>query len=340
MYMTKKIAYRRDAFTLIEMMVVIAIILAVAALAAAFAPRVNDNQKMTRAVDNLEQWLLTAKMRAKRDGLSTGLRFVQTQGDINIDPSLKLIPPGPPTIFSQFQYIQQPEPLTGGVCLGQSPGPGAYPYTNPTTGVTNNYTGGLLVSAGGGFVSFVGVDFTLGGTVGLAQFLVAPGDYLEVNGGGSYQIASANTNKIQLVNSAYALALKIDQPTTNYRILRQPRILIGEEPLALPDNYAANFGPLPGYLPATSGCNVAPGANGINPEILFSPSGAVVGNNAGSTLLVISVWDVPAQIELPDPNRVGVVGIQTRSGFIGAYGLSLGTSGPWYFVQSARESGL
>lgn len=324
MYMTKKIAYRRDGFTLIEMMVVIAIILALAALAAAFAPRVTDNQKMTRAVDLLEQWLLTAKMRAKRDGLSTGLRFIQAPGDAM-------------GAYSQFQYIQQPEPLTGGACVVT--GPGMYPYTNPTTGVTNNYTGGLLISAGGGFISFVGVDFTLGGAVGLTQALVAPGDYLEVNGGGAYQIASANTNKIQLVNSAYAQPLKITEPTTNYRILRQPRILIGEEPLILPNNYAANFGNLPGYLPATSGCNVLPGASGAY-EILFSPSGAVVGNNAGSTMLVISVWDVPAQIELPDPNRVGVVGIQTRSGFMGAYGVSLGALGPWYFVQSARESGL
>ena len=37
MYMTKKIAYRRKAFTLVEMLVVIAIILVIAALAAAFA---------------------------------------------------------------------------------------------------------------------------------------------------------------------------------------------------------------------------------------------------------------------------------------------------------------
>src|SRR5579875_356607 len=137
MYKTIKIADRRNAFTLMEMLVAITIIVVLAALAAAFAPRIDDNQKMTRAVDNLEQWLLTAKMRAKRDGLSTGLRFIQAPGD-------------GVGAYSQFQYIQQPEPLSGGACLGPAGGtaPGAYPYTNPTTLVTNFYTGGLLTSAG------------------------------------------------------------------------------------------------------------------------------------------------------------------------------------------------
>lgn len=344
MYTTKKIVIRRKAFTLVEMLVVIAIILALAALAAAFAPRVNDNQKMTRAVDNLEQWLLIAKMRAKRDGLSTGLRFIQAPGD-------PVLIPGP--AYSQFQYIQQPEPLSGGIFLGgPSPtppagGPSGYPppYQYPlNSGFW--YAGGLLVSAlpsgapgTGSTVTFTGVDFTLGGAV-LAQALVQTGDYLEINGGGVFFIqAVTSATTLQLSPTTYGSSFTTIVPTTNYRILRQPRILIGEEPLALPDNYTANFGPIPGYLPATSGCNVALGPSGY-PEILFSPSGAVVGTNAGTPILWISVWDLPALNELPDPNRVGIVGIQSRSGFLGAYSVSLGANGPFFFVQSARESGL
>lgn len=332
MYTTKKIAVRRKAFTLVEMLVVIAIILAVAALAAAFAPRVNDNQKMSRAVDNLQQWLLTAKMRAKRDGLATGLRFALAPGD-TLGVS-----------HSQFQYIQQPEPLTGGTWTG---------------GV---FTGGLLtfagqVTAGVETVTFTGVDFTLGGVANPAQWLVQPGDVLEINGGGVYTIGQVspasptNTLVLGMPNAAnpyvtpptpsvYDLLLSIPatSPTANYRILRQPRLLVGEEPLNLPTNYAANFSYIPGYLPLTKGSNVALGFSGY-PEILFSPSGAVVGTNAGTATIVISLWDVPAQLELPDPNRVGIVGIQSRSGFLGAYNVSLSTN-PFLFVQTARESGL
>jgi prepilin-type N-terminal cleavage/methylation domain-containing protein len=372
---TKKIADRRDAFTLVEMLVVIAIILVVAALAAAFAPRVDDNQKLSRAVDNLEQWLLTAKMRAKRDGLATGIRFIQTQGDVNIDPGLKLVPPVA-TVFSQFQYIQQPEPLSGGVCVG-GPAPAllppAYQYP-PVTG--NYYTGGLLISAaqtpansGLEYVTFfgtntpapVGVDFSLGGTpqfdaFGRPQWLVQSGDYLEINGGGVYLIANVVTpppgqpaTTLQLGATPYDLALNIPlispaSPMTNYRILRQPRVLIGEEPLSLPNNYAVNFNAIPGYLPATPGSNVIPRIVKLIPtppvqyyEILFSPTGAIIGTNAGNPTIVISVWDTT--MDTPDSNRVGIVGVQSRSGFIGAYGVSL-SANPFLFVQTARESGL
>ncbi len=400
MYTTKKIAVRRDGFTLIEMLVVIAIILAVAAMAAVFAPSVNDNQKLSRAVDNLEQWLLTAKMRARRDGLSTGLRFVPAPGDA-------------PGTYSQFQYIQQPDPLVGG-------------YID-YAGVH----GGTIVSASGGMVTFGNVDFSLSlganpplDAFGRQQWLVQTGDYLEINGGGVFSIwgvvfpapglpatqlvlggslgpTSANTGftspwttPVQatvvasvpvpyptptsvtgalatfaglappantgsplttiisplfppaqlpppgsfLWQSAYEQSLVLG-PTTNYRILRQPRVLIGEEPVTLPTNYAANFNPIPGSGSLLPGSNVLPGASGY-PEILFSPTGAVVGSNAGTPIICISVWDTT--LDLTDPNvsqRVGIVGVQSRSGFIGAYSVSL-SGNPFLFVQTARESGL
>jgi prepilin-type N-terminal cleavage/methylation domain-containing protein len=328
---TKKIADRRSGFTLVEMLVVIAIILALAALAAAFMPRVNENQRMTRAVDNLEQWLLTAKMRAKRDGLATGIRFVQTEGDA-------------PLTFSQVQYIQQPDPLSGGWWTAAGP------------------VGGVLSSAGLGTVTFANVDFTLGG-LPLNQWLVQPGDYLEIRDGGVYQIgAVTGPNTLTLAYAAtagsYDASLTIAAPgTTNYRILRQPRILIGEEPLSLPNNYAVDMRIIPGPIPLTPPgilpntiipnnttipwSNVLVGPSG-NYEILFSPSGAVVGSNAGNGTIFLTVYDMT--MNPFDMNNVGIIGVQCRTGFMGAYSAPAGAGllgyNPFYLAQIGRESGM
>ncbi|HTU21950.1 MAG TPA: prepilin-type N-terminal cleavage/methylation domain-containing protein [Gemmataceae bacterium] len=299
MYRTAKTAKRRDAFTLVEMLVVIAIILAIAALAAAFAPRVSDSQNLTRAVDNLEQWLLTAKMRAKRDRLATGVRFVQAPGDAA-------------GIYSQIQYVQQPDSLSG---------------------IPNVAT---LVSAGNGTVTFSGVDFSLGGAV-LAQPLVQFGDYLEVRDGGVYFISAASgPTTLQLNGTGYDTSLTIAAPgTSNYRILRQARILIGEEPLTLPNNFAVNFNTIPGTTSA--GSNVALSPSYLYYEILFSPTGAVVGSNAGQGALFVTVYD---QTMNPfDLNKVGIVAVQCRTGFIGAYSV-YSAANPFYFAETGQESGL
>src|SRR5579884_726590 len=166
MYTAKSSNNHRRAFTLIELIVVIGIILVIAALAAAFAPRVSDSQNLTRAIDQFEQWLLTAKMRAKRDGLATGIRFIPAPNDLNpANPNL-----ANSGTYSTFQYIQQPDPLAG------SPG------------------GGTLMGAGGtlgpGIVQFANVDFTLQG-LPPGQWLVQQGDYLEVRDGGVYRIGTA-----------------------------------------------------------------------------------------------------------------------------------------------------
>lgn len=376
MCMTKKIAKRHGAFTLIEMIVVIAIILVIAALAAAFAPRVTDNQNLTRAVDNLQQWLLTAKMRAKRDGLATGIRFIQSPGDIATDPGLKL-PTPVPTIFSQVQYIQQPEPLAGGwMSSAASPTGGSVLPPPPSAGVLF-LNGSMLLQTpnatplpvappvpptiSGGQVQIYNFDPTLSGIPSMNQWLVQIGDNLEINGGGVFAIAGVWTSMglntpgpvpvttsppwpapgipvttLQLGGTAfYSSSLIINSPgTTNFRILRQPRLLIGEEPLTLPNNYAVNFGLIPGTT--SNGSNVANGFSGA-PEILFSPTGAVIGTNAGTSTILISVWDTTATV--PDPNAVGIIGIQGRSGFMGAYSVSL-SGNPFLFVQMARESGL
>jgi prepilin-type N-terminal cleavage/methylation domain-containing protein len=311
MYTTKR-TNNRPGFTLIELLVVITIILAIAALAAAFTPRVTDSTNLTRSVDQLEQWLLTAKMRAKRDGLATGLRFIPASGDLAVAGT-----------YSQFQYIQQPDPLSGG-WLSSTATTGSVPYG------TLYLTGGILSAAAAGTVTFANVDFTLGGVPLPTQWLVQPGDYLEVRDGGVYLIAKVTPPAtLVLAGTAYDQALTITQATTNYRILRQPRLLEGEPPLQMPGNFAVDNN--------TGFGNIQAGPSGFV-EILFAPSGAVVGTNAGNGKILMTVYDTTTK-QTFDPDKAGIIAVQSRTGFIGAYSVAPGAD-PFLYAEEGRNSGL
>ncbi len=302
----------------------------------------------------------------KRDGLATGIRFVQAQGD-------------PVGLYSQCQYIQQPGPLTGSL------------------------TGGVLssVTVGTGTANFTLVDFTLGGIADPKQWLVQTGDYLTINNGGVYSIYGVIApNMLQLGGwpfppapvppgnpyftnlvtgpnglpgglppvypvyiSPYQAALSVTTPTTNYRIIRQARILIGEDPLVLPNNFAVDMRVIPGLTPTppAPGVNIIPGNDtapvpvhwsnvmpnaSFNYEILFSPTGAVIGANAGNSKILLSVYDMTMNAsDINDfMNHVGIIAIQSRTGYIGAYSANQGAGllgyDPFYFAEIGRESGL
>lgn len=328
--MSAKRPTSRGAYTLIELLVAIAIILALAALAAAFLPRVSGNQNLIRSMDQLEQWLLTAKMRAKRDGLATGLRF-------NPDPNN-------PGMFSEVQFIQQPEPLSGG-WISATNTPGSVPYNSLYL------NGGILLSASQGTVTFGNVDFYNGQPSVPTDWLVQPGDFLEVQNGGVYYIgaivpSSGGQTATQLAlgptnpspppythPNSYEMALTITVPTTNYRILRQPRLLTGESPLELPNNFvidgtnSALFN-----VPLRS----VPGAPyGGYEEILFAPSGTVTGHGASNGKIYMCVHE----LNQTDINLYGIIAVQTRTGFIGAYNVAPGND-PLLYAEEGRNSGL
>src|SRR2546427_7500521 len=94
---------RRRGFTLVELLVVLALMLVLAALAVAFVPRMNERAKTPRGVSQLQMWLLVARQWAKRDNIPTGIRL--QAGRLYPNPAV------PNSSFvSDLQYIQQPAP--------------------------------------------------------------------------------------------------------------------------------------------------------------------------------------------------------------------------------------
>src|SRR5438067_973411 len=65
----------RSAFTLVEMLVVIAVIVALLSLVAAVAPRFGERQRPSRGAGQVQSWLNLAKQRALRDQRPRGIRL-------------------------------------------------------------------------------------------------------------------------------------------------------------------------------------------------------------------------------------------------------------------------
>src|SRR5581483_409423 len=95
----------RRGFTLIELMVVIALMGVLAGLTVMFMPAIQDSQRAARAAEQVQGLLAIAKTRALRDGAPRGLRLVP-------GTSLPVGAPNPLWV-TQCQFIEQPEDLSG-----------------------------------------------------------------------------------------------------------------------------------------------------------------------------------------------------------------------------------
>ena len=132
---------------------------------------------------------------------------------------------------------------------------------------------------------------------------------------------------------------------TNYRIILSPREMAGESQLILPNNVIISFEtPDPMNPNFTLSQNVPmvgpPGAQ--FPQILFSPSGAVVGDNTGTGQIILWVRDgskgpiTTADLTL---GKGTLITIQPRTGFIAAHPVAPGAD-PYLFTRDGKSSGL
>jgi prepilin-type N-terminal cleavage/methylation domain-containing protein len=335
----------RPAFTLIEMVVVIGIILVLMVIGAAFLPGIQGNQKVQTGVDRLSQWLLIAKQRAKHDGLPTGLRFILTN-----NPTADPPPPNGNQYLTvnQFFYVQQPDYMFG------DPSAPA-PITCFTQSVPSSPPGGPPTFPAQFQVLFNNnPDFTGGDA---SNPLVQAGDYLELFGGGApYQITGTTIvpfgtppqNFAALNLSNQFPGVSIPNLTANWRIIRQPRRVAGEDVLTLPQDVVVDLSVMP--IPQSPAPVPNPTASWAQPwsqnvparagsfEILFSPSGAVIGQTASSGKVLLWVRDAtvpsPSQADAPTiQGNPSLVSIQVRTGFIGSYPVVPNTASALYPSQ-------
>ncbi len=189
----------RNAFTLIELMVVIAIMIALTITTLAFYPSRTANSAID-GVNQLKTYVSTAKSRAMRDREVRGIRLIHDQND-------------PPNTLSIIQFLEIPEPF---VPEGSK---------DPKTGIVTNNA--QIQTTTGADVFFIKYD---------VSGELSAGDYFELSGEQSphkivkiWQVA-AQWWAVQCVSPITQTTTRTD----GYKFIRHPRPLLGEPTLHLP----------------------------------------------------------------------------------------------------------
>jgi type II secretory pathway pseudopilin PulG len=331
----------RPAFTLVELVVVIGIILALAALTIMIFPRLQDSTRVAKGADVVQGQVYLAKQLALRDQLPRGVRLLQDSSGY----------------FTSLQLIEQPAPYIVGQVTSISAFPSAVAQTawqvtfgpDPKTGAWPDFSNGT----------------------------VQPGDYLDLHAGGdSYTTSLPHAMHITVgpITSwnltlspgptPPSLLIAYDpnstwNPTTGataltfpcfYQIVRQPRPMVGVNPVALPTDVVVDCqsapshpSPPPGWTGAV-GSLLSPSSSGSF-DILFDPSGKVLGAAGTNGKVVLWVYDwttgtpVPAGTQPGAPEQT-LVAVYTRTGNIVAQPVNMSGTDPYANVKDGATSGM
>jgi prepilin-type N-terminal cleavage/methylation domain-containing protein len=312
-------ALERRAFTLVELLVVIALILVIAAIGIMTIPLLQSQQKATQNASQIAAWLGNAKAIALRDQRPTGLRFVPD--------------PDNPNFIREVYLIQTPDDFTGGTIQ----------YAN-----TASHLNPAPPDNSGLWIRIAGANFYGGfGGKNVLDHPVQDGDYLEINGGGLlYQIVQVgvtqpdgtvvSNNLLKL--SRPAIDVEFNHQTTRYRIIRQPRRITGEDSLTLTGNVAIDYG-MSRNLPPRQ-VNVAFGKPPqVVYEILFAPNGGVIGRGTVASDKII-LWVRDSTKPNPTDNDPVLVSVQVRTGFIGTYEVDQTSGDPYSNARDPQAGGM
>lgn len=294
-------ARNRSAYTLLELIVVVVIIAFLATLTVAVWPGLRNSLTAQQGAEQVQATLLQAKSEATRERRPVGVRLVVDQDNL----------------CHQLLLMRQADDLTGGSAGGK------LQSVNVTTVIVNQ------LSVTTSTITFVGVDFT-GGLQQQSDWLVLLDDHLEMNGGGPVQPIIGVTNNTLTFSGALACS-----PTTNWRVIRQPRPMTGEEPVQLRGNAAVD-------LSGSWSQNVPMRQVGALrwAEIMFSPAGQVINATGSGGNSSILLWVRDSALADPRMGASIIVSIQTQTGFIGGFPTNINGPDLYANTHDLHASGM
>jgi prepilin-type N-terminal cleavage/methylation domain-containing protein len=296
----------RPGFTLIELLVVISIIAFLMALLVMIGPALLRSEAASRGAQLLQGNLFIAKQQALRNRAPYGLRLIPDAGTYNV---------------RSFQFIQQPDNFTGGQ-VSVLPGD----PTNPTS--PSNTVQFQQVDLSGG----LGTDPTI--------WPVQPGDYFQQPSatGALHLITQVNPPAGMppnwTVTTAFANNTVTDW-TTDYRIIRSPRPVRGEETIYLPDDVVIDLTPQ-----SQGGLSQLPAdPQTKNYDILFAPAGSILGPAASNGKIILWVYNTNEKQNNANTAEQSLIVVYTRTGLIASFPVDIGSGDALSFVKDPKSAG-
>lgn len=211
---------------------------------------------------------------------------------------LRLLMPDSANLVRSAQYIEQPDDLTGGKV-----GIHNAPSFNMTSG-SADFSGGFAAPP------------SLSWPAQTNDFLLLQGQL--------YRITAVNSSSSLTV---FPSASGDVPDTTNYSVIRTPRVLVGEAPMLLPQDVVVDLNL--SVMPLDVG--------GF--DILFSPSGAVLRN--GTTTSKFFLWVRDGTLDPANPGEQVVIAVYSRTGLIASQpGILVSGAPDFSFAWDGKNSGL
>ena len=294
----KKRLLIRRGMTLVELLVVMSIMVTFAAMTAAFYPSISSDNQIAQASNKIQNLLVGARQKARRDNNVTGVRFFP---DLNNSSAA-----------NQMMLVQKPVDLTGS-SLGAN-----IVYSPPNiVSFLDNANNPYFVW---GFAT--GEDLVMANDILLDPL---------TNNSTKITLKGASNNQM-LINSGFCTPT-FSTPL-NYKIIRQARIVPGEEAIPMPEGYeillGANF----------FGPKVNPSDSSI--DVCFEKTGAVYQIDFAAN---VYIW-VHKTGSIKYSEDDAIIGIQRNNGKVAVFPVGLVDFGksnlhdPFKFARNPTNEGL
>ena len=274
-------AQPRTAFTLLELIVVMGIIIVVASLAILFLPNLDRHKGVPNATTQLHGWVNLSKQHALRDRAPRGIRL--------------LYDPSNPTRCTSLQYIEQPEPYA--------------PMQNGVQVVCGTaIVGGAPRTTVTLYSPLVASALTWEGVAANDYLEISPPGFSPPDMAGIYGLDAGGTAvpNCRLILDRYYSSLDSTPKTSGFRVLRAPRPLMGEPALQMHKDVYIDLLNCYGLILSTDPVTGEPYS-----DILFNSTGFVGNARTGQIFLLIQHVD--------RTNDHLILAIYTRTGRIAPY---------------------